>query len=44
MSLHMVEDNGHIKLLPPSMLYIYKVFEHIDFLPIGIHIRHVQSV
>ena len=33
----MVEANRHIKLLPVSILDIYKVFEYIDMLPIGIH-------
>ncbi len=32
----MVEAEGHLKLLPPSTLNIYKVFEHIDMLSIGI--------
>ena len=32
----MVEAEGHLKLLPPSILHIYKVFEHIDMLCIGI--------
>jgi len=32
----MVEAEGHLKLLPTSTLNIYKVFEHIDMLPIGI--------
>ena len=32
----MVEANSHFKLLPPSILDIYKVFEHIDMLSIGI--------
>jgi hypothetical protein len=30
----MVEANSQLKLLPPSILDIYKVFEHIDMLPI----------
>ncbi len=29
----MVEVDSHLKLLPSSTLYIYKVFEHIDMLP-----------
>ncbi len=32
----MVEDDSHIKLLPTSILDIYKVFEHIDMLSMGI--------
>ncbi len=30
----MVEADSQLKLLPPSILDIYKVFEHIDMLPI----------
>jgi hypothetical protein len=32
----MVEADSHLKLLPPSILDIYKVCEHIDMLSIGI--------
>ena len=32
----MVEADSHLKLLPLSILDIYKVFEHIDMLSIGI--------
>jgi hypothetical protein len=32
----MVEADSHHKLLPASMLTIYKLFEHIDMLSIGI--------
>ncbi len=32
----MVEADSHLKLLPASILDIYKVFEHIDMLSIGI--------
>jgi hypothetical protein len=32
----MVEGDSHLKLLPTSILDIYKVFEHIDMLPMGI--------
>jgi hypothetical protein len=32
----MVEANSHLKLLPTSILNIYKVFEHIDMLSVGI--------
>ena len=32
----MAEAYSHLKLLPTSILDIYKVFEHIDMLSIGI--------
>ncbi len=32
----MVEADSHLKLLPTSILDIYKVFQHIDMLSIGI--------
>ncbi len=32
----MFEDDSHIKLLPTSILDMYKVFEHINMLSIGI--------
>jgi hypothetical protein len=32
----MVEADSHLKLLPAFILEIYKVFEHIDMLSIGI--------
>jgi hypothetical protein len=32
----MVEASSYLKLLPPSIQDIYKVFEHIDMLSIGI--------
>ena len=32
----MVEADSHLKLLPTSILDIYKVFEHIDILSMGI--------
>ncbi len=32
----MVEADSHLKLLPTSILYIYKVIEHIDMLSMGI--------
>ena len=32
----MVEADSHLKLLPVSTFYIYKVFEHIDMLSMGI--------
>jgi hypothetical protein len=34
--LVMVEADSHLKLLPTSILDIYKVFQHIDMLSIGI--------
>jgi hypothetical protein len=34
--LHVVEAVSHLKLLPASILDIYKLFEHIDMLLIGI--------
>ena len=35
----MVEAESHLKLLPTSILDIYKVFEHINTLSIGIGIQ-----
>ena len=35
----MVEADSHFKLLPTSILGIYKVFEHIDMQHIGIGIE-----
>jgi hypothetical protein len=32
----MVEADDHLKLVPASILDIYKVLEHIDMLSIGI--------
>ncbi len=32
----MVEAESHLKLLPTSIVDIYKVFEHIDMLSMGI--------
>jgi hypothetical protein len=32
----MVEADSHLKLLPASIVDIYKVFEHIDMLSMGI--------
>jgi hypothetical protein len=32
----MVEADNHLKLLHSSLIDIYKVFEHIDMLSIGI--------
>jgi hypothetical protein len=39
----MVEANSQLKLLPPSILDIYKVFEHIDMLPICAVNRHTEA-
>ncbi len=33
----MVVTNSHLNLLPSSVLDMYKVFEHIDMLSMGIH-------
>ena len=30
----MIEADSHLKLLPPSILDIYNLFEHIDMLSI----------
>jgi hypothetical protein len=35
----MVEADSHLKLHPTSILDIYKVFEHIDMLSIGIWLQ-----
>ena len=35
----MSEAHSHLNLLAPSILDIYKVFEHIDMLSIGIDIQ-----
>ncbi len=32
----MIEADSHLKLLPTSILDMYKVFEHINMLSIGI--------
>jgi hypothetical protein len=32
----MVEADSHLKLIPTSILHIYKVFEHLDMLSMGI--------
>jgi hypothetical protein len=32
----MVEAGSHLKLLPASILDMYKVYEHIDMLSMGI--------
>ncbi len=32
----LVETNSYLKLLPSSILDMYKVFEHIDMLSMGI--------
>ena len=40
----MVEADGHLKLLPAFILDIYKVFEHIDMLSIGIHYQPYPDI
>ncbi len=35
----MVQADSHLKLLPKSILDIYKEFEHIDMLSIGIWLQ-----
>ena len=35
----MVETDCHLKLLPPSILDTYTVFEHIDMLSIAIQLQ-----
>ncbi len=35
----MVEADSHLKLLPSSILDIFKVLEHIDMLSIGIWLQ-----
>ena len=32
----LIETDSHLKLLPSSILDVYKVFEHIDMLSMGI--------
>jgi hypothetical protein len=32
----MVEADSHLKLLPASIFDVYKLFEHIDMLSMGI--------
>ncbi len=38
----MVEADSHLKLLPTSILDIYKVFEHIDIISIGMQYSLAQ--
>ncbi len=40
----MVEADSHLKLLPTSILDIYKVFEHIDMLSMGIQYQPYKVV
>jgi len=40
----MVEAEDHLKLLPPSILHIYNVFECIDMLSIGIQQQQPYTV
>ncbi len=35
----MVEADSHLKLLPTFILDTYKVFEHIDMLPMGMQLK-----
>ncbi len=35
----MIEADIHLKLLPPSILDIYKVFEHLDMLSIDMQCK-----
>jgi hypothetical protein len=37
------EANSQLKLLPPSILDVYKVFEHVDMLPICAVNRHTEA-
>ena len=37
----MVEADCHLNLLPASILDMYKVFEHIDMLSIGLRLRDI---
>jgi hypothetical protein len=40
----MVEADSHLKLLPASILDIYKVFGHIDMLSIGIQYQPFKVI
>jgi hypothetical protein len=40
----MVEADSHLKLLPTSILDIYKVFEHIDMLSMGIQYQPYKAI
>jgi hypothetical protein len=40
----MVEADSHIKLLPASILDIYKAFEHIDVLSLGVRWQQPYTV
>ncbi len=40
----MVEADGHLKLLPTSILDIYNVFEHIDMLSMGIQYQPYKVI
>ncbi len=39
-----VEAESHLKLLPTSILDIYKVIEHIDMLSMGIQYQHYTVI
>jgi hypothetical protein len=40
----MVEADSHLKLLSTSILDIYKVFEHIDMLSMGIQYQSYTAI
>jgi hypothetical protein len=40
----MVEADSHLKLLPTSILDIYKVIEHIDMLSMGIQYQSYTAI
>ncbi len=40
----MVEADSHLKLLPTSILDMYKVFEHVDMLSMGIQYQPYKVV
>ncbi len=39
-----VEADSHLKLLPTSILDIFKVIEHIDMLAMGIQYQHYTVI
>jgi hypothetical protein len=40
----MIEADSHLKLLPPFILDILKVFEHIDMLSIGMQYQPYTDI
>ena len=40
----MVEADSHLKLLPTSILDIYKVIEHVDMLSMGIQYQSYTAI